>query len=311
VSFRRNTASGSAVPAAADAGTVATSSSGRMPSLGARLQRRLQRGTLLQAGFEGGKLPRAALQPLKVIAVPHQLVGVVRGTRHFPAKSALAAAASSSGGGAQAPAAAGECFTLLVQEEGAAQLLGVNMQLPPPGNGRSLDEWLLALRDLESAAGAPEAAVATTGAAAVTTMAAAEAEARGPSPQQPQQPQQPAGEPQPVQGPATPAGGYFSSEAGGAAAAAAAAATEVVHVVVNSIAVDGGSSTPPGSLASSSPRKVPRVRSRGWLLAAALPKPWPGPSSAGAGGGGGAGGRGGDDGSSGSDSESSSESSGD
>jgi hypothetical protein len=116
-------------------------------SVGAGLRMRLQRGTLLQLGYESGKLPQSALQVLK--SVPSsQLVGVVRGNAHF---AAPASGASAAGAAAGSPAPATECFTLMVQEEASGYVTAINLQLPLAGNGRCLDEWILALRDVAAA----------------------------------------------------------------------------------------------------------------------------------------------------------------
>jgi hypothetical protein len=123
--------------------------------VGAGLRLRLQRGTILQSGYDSGKLPRSALQLLKAVPA-RQLVGVVRGNRHFPV---AANGGSSSAGGVQGPAGA-ECFTVMVQEDSGGQVTAINLQLPLVGNGRDLDEWILAVRDVAAAGHQPGTAAA-------------------------------------------------------------------------------------------------------------------------------------------------------
>lgn len=125
-------------------------------SVGAGLRLRLQRGTILQSGYDSGKLPRSALQLLKAVPA-RQLVGVVRGNRHFPVPAN--GAGGSSAGGVQGPAGA-ECFTVMVQEDSGGQVTAINLQLPLVGNGRDLDEWILAVRDVAAAGHQPGAAAA-------------------------------------------------------------------------------------------------------------------------------------------------------
>jgi hypothetical protein len=195
LAFRRLAAGASDLPAAADADGVGGeptlaaaaaarsstggaggvgSTAGAAPrlsafgSVGAGLRLRLQRSTLLQLGYESGKLPRSALQVLKSIP-SSQLVGVVRGNAHF----AAGASGTSAGGAAAGSAApATECFTLMVQEEASGYVTAINLQLPLAGNGRCLDEWILALQDVAAAAPAAAAVVtqpvAAAGAAALT-----------------------------------------------------------------------------------------------------------------------------------------------
>lgn len=118
---------------------------GAFGSVGAGLRLRLQRGTMLQMGYEGGKFPRSSLQQLMVVPAS-QLVGVVRGSAHFPAH-----ANGSSVGAAVSASSAAECFSLLVQEDSMHSsncVTAINLQLPSVGNGRCLDEWLLAVRDV-------------------------------------------------------------------------------------------------------------------------------------------------------------------
>lgn len=114
-------------------------------SVGAGIRLRMQRGTMLQLGYDSGKFPRSALQVLKAVPA-NQLVGVVRGSTHF----ASPANGSSSAGGGLAGSAA-ECFTLMVQEDNSGYVTAINLQLPPVGNGRNLDEWILAVRDVAAA----------------------------------------------------------------------------------------------------------------------------------------------------------------
>jgi len=136
--------SGGGVAGAASGGGPRLSAFG---SVGAGLRLRLQRDTMLQMGYESGKLPRAALQTLKSVPAG-QLVGVVRGSTHFvvPASSSILASAAVGGS-----SRAAECFTLLVQEDASGSITAINLQLPHTGNGRNLDEWILALRDVASA----------------------------------------------------------------------------------------------------------------------------------------------------------------
>lgn len=203
LAFRRLAAGASDLPAAADADGVGgetslaaaaaarssaggaegvNSNAGAAPrlsafgSVGAGLRLRLQRGTLLQLGYESGKLPRSALQVLKSIP-PSQLVGVVRGNVHFAAPASGTSAAGAAAG-STAPAAV--CFTLMVQEEASGYVSAINLQLPLAGNGRCLDEWILALRDVAAAVPAAAAVgtqpVAAAGAAAATAFGRAEAQ---------------------------------------------------------------------------------------------------------------------------------------
>lgn len=156
-------ASGSSAAGGVGSSAAAAAASTSPPRLsafgtvGAGLRLRLQRGTILQMGYESGKLPRSALQVLKVIPAGN-LVGVVRGNAHFvvpAAAAAVAANSGSSGGGISST----ECFTLLVQESGSsAHVTAINLQLPPTGNSRGIDEWLLALRDVAVVRTAPAAA---------------------------------------------------------------------------------------------------------------------------------------------------------
>lgn len=125
-------------------------------SVGAGLRLRLQRGIILQSGYDSGKLPRSALQLLKAVHA-RQLVGVVRGSRHFPVPASDGAGGGSSAGG-QGSAGA-EFFTVMVQEESGGQVTAINLQLPLVGNGRDLDEWLLAVRDVAAAGHQQGAAV--------------------------------------------------------------------------------------------------------------------------------------------------------
>lgn len=125
-------------------------------SVGAGLRLRLQRGIILQSGYDSGKLPRSALQLLKAVPA-RQLVGVVRGSKHFPVPASGGTGGGSSAGG-QGPAGA-EHFTVMVQEGGGGQVTAINLQLPLVGNGRNLDEWILAVRDVAAAGHQQGAAV--------------------------------------------------------------------------------------------------------------------------------------------------------
>lgn len=139
-------------------------------SVGAGLRLRMQRGTILQLGYDSGKLPRSALQQLKAIPAS-QLVGVVRGRTHFPAPTN---GASVAGGLAGNPA---ECFTVLVQED--SRVTAINLQLPTVGNGRNLDEWLLAVRDVAAGGQPAVAAVSDISAVAAAVPAVPAAGAAG------------------------------------------------------------------------------------------------------------------------------------
>jgi hypothetical protein len=137
---------------------------------------------MLQLGYDSGKFPRSALQTLKAVPARH-LVGVVRGNTHF---AAPAIGSGSVGGGLGGSAA--ECFTLMVQEDNSGYVTAINLQLPPVGNGRNLDEWILAVRDVAaavqpSAAGPAVVTVpATQAAVAAVASQAAEAYVRAQAP---------------------------------------------------------------------------------------------------------------------------------
>lgn len=145
-----STSSPSAPPAGSSAGAALGNTgapSPRMSALGAvsaGLRLRMQRGTLLQLGYESGKFPRQTLSTLKTIPVT-QLVGIVRGSTN-----AAAARVVSSAGGAfdGSTRGVGQSFDLLVQEELRGDVTAIRLQVPAVGNGRSVSEWVAALRDV-------------------------------------------------------------------------------------------------------------------------------------------------------------------